>query len=497
MSGFEVAGAVLGAISLVISALEHYKAGKGIANSFLKWHGHLDTLIFRLKDQKISFYFNILNLLRSVGLEDCSSLSPEECVSMLRDAETGRMIEDYLGHLSGTFLEVVGRYETCLQTLLTHISGLRRVPHLKTLLEDLNEENLSLKVIISGLKAQQEHTAREPSHDAAKLATKLGQVQANAASLFSALCKGYTCQCRSKHRAMIRLDSRVSLQRERRQKGARAREPTTFNLVLPHEAELFQEALVIILEDDKDVSNRTSAQAAWSQGQILRLELIANMLAHAQESAITMVHGEFEQSHADITLQGLLEQGYLDEDARLTPKQQTILALDIASSILQLQQTSWFSSPWNSRTIKFLISRSAATTSFSSISALPRAFVEEHLHRNATAPGPDPKTALLELAILLLEIWHHKPLELWAAKLADSLKVDTVEFRRIAAIRWLELTSERLPPHYLTAVEQCLAVCSGRLRYWDDGNFRRHYCENIIGPLLESCKAWIGVGAMD
>jgi len=64
MSGFEVAGVILGAIPLLISTLEHYRSGKGAASSFIKFHGHLDTLIFRLKLQRTFFYLDILELLR-------------------------------------------------------------------------------------------------------------------------------------------------------------------------------------------------------------------------------------------------------------------------------------------------------------------------------------------------------------------------------------------------------------------------------------------------
>lgn len=189
------------------------------------------------------------------------------------------------------------------------------------------------------------------------------------------------------------------------------------------------------------------------------------------------------------TLEQFLRRGCLDEDARMTPKQQTILALDIAASLPQLRQTHWSPVPWTNKRIRFLLSEQGEFWG---------PFVEEWIDKRTdkTPPGPgpqgpDPKEALLELAILLLEIWHHRPLEMWAAKLGmGSSSVGTPEARRVAAIRWLELTSDRLPPHHLAAVEQCLAFCSGRLRAWDDGEFQRQYCENIVRPLRESCRTW-------
>jgi adenosylcobinamide amidohydrolase len=128
---------------------------------------------------------------------------------------------------------------------------------LKALLEEIQEDRLSLKVIIKGLKTQQEYTTREPSHDALKLATNLTQVQTIATSLFSALCRGCTCPCQSKHRAMMRLESRVPLQRKRRKVGKRPKEPVTFNLVLLIEAAVFQQALVnALVANEESKSNR-------------------------------------------------------------------------------------------------------------------------------------------------------------------------------------------------------------------------------------------------
>lgn len=129
MSGFEVAGVVLGAIPLVISALEHYKAGKGVAASFVKWRGQLDTLIFRLKLQRTFFYLQILELLRSAGVEhvvDRLDVTEEECVLILRNAKNGAEVKEYLGLLYDTFSDVLERYEKCLKAIATKFGHIHR-----------------------------------------------------------------------------------------------------------------------------------------------------------------------------------------------------------------------------------------------------------------------------------------------------------------------------------------------------------------------------------
>lgn len=242
------------------------------------------------------------------------------------------------------------------------------------------------------------------------------------------------------------------------------------------------------------------ASEANVKGHILALELKDDVISLIQPQQ----QPPCRRYAKPTTLEQILMEGCRDEDAQMTPKQQTHLALDVASAILQLRQTHWSSQPWSSAEIKFLLPHRQLQEEVHR-AELCGPFVEQVIGRSLTAkgkaasngptPGPNPKTALLELAIMLLEIWHHKPLAVWAAKLgvkgAGSEGEGREEARRIAAIRWLELTSERLPPHHLTAVEQCLAICSGRLWVWDDGDFQRRYCENIIKPLRESCAAWL------
>ena len=189
------------------------------------------------------------------------------------------------------------------------------------------------------------------------------------------------------------------------------------------------------------------------------------------------------------TLDSFLIQTMNEEDSRLTPKQQTQLAVDIASSVLQLAGTRWCELVWNKRKIHFLV-RGTTVSNTKMSPPFVKMPIEPHSKGDLLkASAPEPKAAILELAILLLEIWHHKPLEAWMAKMGLP-EADTVETRRIAAIKWLEMTSERLPPNHLLAIEGCLAICSGRLRNWDEHEFRKQYCENIIMPLQENCRAW-------
>lgn len=131
MPALEICGVVLGVIPIVISALERYKAGKGAAAAFVKWRGHLDTLIFRLKLQRTFFYLQILELLREARVaqvEGQIDLTEEQCVAVLCDKQTGEEVREYLGFLHDTFVEILSRYELCLKTIVAKIGHIRRLP---------------------------------------------------------------------------------------------------------------------------------------------------------------------------------------------------------------------------------------------------------------------------------------------------------------------------------------------------------------------------------
>ncbi|KAK4230288.1 hypothetical protein QBC38DRAFT_516973 [Podospora fimiseda] len=518
MSGFEIAGVVLGAIPLVISALEHYQTGKGTLASFLKYGGLLEDLIFRLKLQQDLYSIDIFTLLQELGVIEPGPMDKaniDECIMLLRDPNTKDEIEQYFGILYGSVLQLVGRYETCLKTIIKHIKNIQRLPNtknddleslinanqtangrfafpermsftikratLKALLTDLQDNRLSLGTIIDKRRGLQETAIREPSREAAKLVSKLTQ-----------------------------LESRVPLNRQQRKAGWKLRNQTKFDLMIPlqthpsrpilygfsiHAVPVFaaygcpansrtsntvsavQPATVTFkftaaqnnpdptqARSDLDLRSTTLCEIAresYNKGCVLKLKLTTDILAIAPDlpSGSDSEH-TFSTEEQGATLQTILEQGRLDEDDQLTPKHRTILALDIAASILQLQQTTWLTVPWNSKLIRLIASRG---------------------------------TPFIEQTILLLEIWNHRPLESWIAKTNQaSLNVDTADGRLIAAIRWFQSSSERLPPHYRMAVEKCLTISSGRRQEWADKEFQKSYVENVIKPLLETCKAWNG-----
>ncbi|KAI1131387.1 hypothetical protein F5Y10DRAFT_286767 [Nemania abortiva] len=554
MSGFEIAGIVLGVIPLVISALENYQAGKGIAASIIKWKGLLQDLFFKLKLQRKMFYLDILELARSAQVSGLSGIidpTEEQCVNILRNVDDDKEIRKYFGSLHETFIDILRRYETCLKTIVGKLEHIHRRAgtakddlaalidanpakdgrfefrkrinfaisrrSLSDLVDQLRDDRLSLKMVVQGVKRQQEWIVKQASADAIQLAEYFSRTRRNAASLYMAIHQGYSCNCPD-HRIFLRLQNRLPLHRV---KGPRSGETGYFDLIFDAEGQLQDAIIESPPSNTSDSAPSQSTHTATVSFNLPAIQVTAqggspqrdprkrvtNLCLETNEASssgmllsLQVVRDDDQLRLAGAAIQrrksysaqkslgAFLQDTSQDEDARMTPKQQTILALDVAASILQLRETFWCQLPFDSSAIQ-LFFHSPVNTPTPASEPFVGQVIERKPAAHATLQGPSPRGALLELAILLLEIWHHKTFETWAAKagLSDLVSIDG---RMIAAMKWLRMTYERLPPHHLTAVEQCLALSSCRPWCWEDGEFRRLFCENVVKPLEESCKAW-------
>ena len=180
-----------------------------------------------------------------------------------------------------------------------------------------------------------------------------------------------------------------------------------------------------------------------------------------------------------------------NEDHQMGFLERIELAFSIAISLLSFHSTHWLEKPWTEESIHFFLKRQSDSRIDTMRPVIMRIVpIAAGTAVALTTPNlSEPKSALIELGILLLELWHHRTLEDWAPQTNSTYK-DTPEDRRIAATRWLEMTSNGLTTTYTSAVEGCLAFCAGRIRSWQEDDFRRQICEDIIKPLKDNCKAW-------
>ena len=135
MSGTEIAGFVLGALSVVISALEKYKAGQGPVASLMKWSSLLDTLIHRLQNARCVFSLKLETLLRAAGIRiDGQNLQDGQyCIRILMNKRVARKLKKYLRSFFDRFQSVISKYESCLKLIAAELKNIRRLQNVSQL----------------------------------------------------------------------------------------------------------------------------------------------------------------------------------------------------------------------------------------------------------------------------------------------------------------------------------------------------------------------------
>ncbi|KAI6370087.1 hypothetical protein MCOR25_004261 [Pyricularia grisea] len=190
----------------------------------------------------------------------------------------------------------------------------------------------------------------------------------------------------------------------------------------------------------------------------------------------------------------------------LSWKLRMLLALRLSSCLLQLTQTRWLEQGWSKEVVLFPATIAAAkpvspTHETTASVDLTRPFVACAFGSDSgdAGKGPmsstvEPKTALLELGILLLEIWHKTTIEARFGLKDGKPGAASSYYERMArAVEWLDDTEEPLPDLYDKAVAHCLRVNIGgdtRFVEWEDNKLWGVVCENIIEPLATICRQW-------
>lgn len=169
------------------------------------------------------------------------------------------------------------------------------------------------------------------------------------------------------------------------------------------------------------------------------------------------------------------------------------LALTLASNLLQLLQTRWLTAPWSKNGICFVVQQqgTASHGPKNKRVEVDRPFVSltfDTAIAHQSQQKVEAKEALLELGILLLEIWHEVALET-----KFSLTEAPVEYydRLMLAIKWLNDMDDPLLDLYEQAVRHCIVGIIGNNPHssdWEDIKFWGVVCREIIEPLSRICK---------
>jgi hypothetical protein len=372
----------------------------------------------------------------------------------------------------------------------------------------------------------------DPSRKAAKLAKAFRHIQAFASNLYRAITDGFQEECHESHETRLYLEDRVDTAADILKRIGKADSATpllAFDLVFtagtrPKEG-IFYETVVQVFDEDEcddnfnlSVDNLTqdsrtdklvglsflpqrvlspSKPAIASVASIcaaikeaggfqhrISFALVGNRPIGTISDCASPAHQLQEESNNTISLKEILQA----EGTPLPWKFRMLLALRLASSMLQLLQTRWLERTWSKDVVFFLVRPRAQAQVF-----LDRPFVRCKIGgMRAESLSIEPKVALLELGILLLEIWHKTTLE---ARFGLE-KAPTAYYDRMArAVEWLDDIDEPLLDLYDKAVAHCLRVnISGDTRFldWEDTKLWSVVCGDIIAPLAKICKQWSG-----
>ncbi|KAK6351858.1 hypothetical protein TWF718_005003 [Orbilia javanica] len=372
--------------------------------------------------------------------------------------------------------------------------------------------------------------AESPSRNASKLAVGFRRMQTLADNLHLAICRSWKIGCHARHQTKLFLDDRLELAVRM---GARKKDPTSalsFRLVFGAESypmkPLWHETTVEVTgreDEDDDTSMFAGTSGACRVTvvvpQILSVkpavtiidDICATIEAFtisqrrisfviAKDHRIGSVQADLKVFnyffHGDeISLGTLLSSCHTGSRSCLIPYDQRIpLALRLASNILQLFRTQWLQSSWSKDSIYFPVSISGTKRGPDFGKPFVSVPIDDGVRCRSAHNNTDIRDVVLELGILLLEIWHETTFE-------SQYDLTTTQGlsrpRRTFAFDWVTNTGNPPPLLYIDAITYCISgIDHGESRYWDceDPRLWKALCQNIITPLSKICKLWGGHG---
>ena len=126
MSGIEVASLILGAVPVMIAALEHYKNFHKKSWLFKHKSSRIDQLIIALGNQKFFLEGELELALLEAGFDqyDVASLDTTDMQRLLNGGDVSERLCRSLGQGYGPFREMLVRSERCLTQIVQDMKGL-------------------------------------------------------------------------------------------------------------------------------------------------------------------------------------------------------------------------------------------------------------------------------------------------------------------------------------------------------------------------------------
>ncbi|TPX12467.1 uncharacterized protein E0L32_006879 [Thyridium curvatum] len=434
------------------------------------------------------------------------------------------------------------------------------ITDMKDIIEEIDEGTAALERFSRLALSNRQTVQSSSSRKAVKLAKALRHIRTFANSLYLGILEAFREDCHDAHATRLYLDDRIDIAPDilsRVGKSDHTAPLMKFDLVFTgvgQKDKVFYETAVqvfgeddrddgfsIVIDDDKlahqQDDRRLASQVTLlvsrspSPGPKPEIASIADLCATIREANGSKRRISFallgNQGIGTLFDEGQLrhhQQPLLPDVAGADPiplseilrtdsinlswKFRMLLALRLASSLLQLLQTNWLERAWSKDNVFFLKRPTAAPASGDKPAQvavdLNRPFVACSFDAHGPTPTPtsvvpggggvEPKVALLELGILLLEIWHRTTLERRFG--LDESRPPAGYYERMArAVEWLDDVDEPLPDLYDRAVSHCLRANIGgdaRFADWEDKKLWHVVCGDIIEPLAKICRQWSG-----
>ncbi|KAM3088303.1 hypothetical protein ACMFMG_002357 [Clarireedia jacksonii] len=402
---------------------------------------------------------------------------------------------------------------------------------LMAFVQELSQTTSSLNTLTQTILTNRRNFQNDPSGNAIRIAKAFRQVRSLAIDLQIALSGAWKSDCHRKHEAKLLLEDRVDATADILGPNSQVAFTPRLSFKIILAAEFTQDQILwnetaIRVQYPTRLGNNSvtstskgksvATQASPNQKPVVTtVSDICNIIQttkHDQnpialvltenhqvgmtpaENSIWIVHRQPDTA----SLERLFLQS--TKSPRKVPtiplKLRMFTALALSSNLLQLSQTHWLKVPWSKDMVNFLIKNQ------NPIKNTPYHPVELHgpfisLTFDATAPASaclttqiEPKKALLELGILLLEIWHETTLELRFG--LD--KAPTGYYERLAlAVEWRDDVNNEPLELYARAVSNCIqpnVEGDFRLTDWESMKLWEAICGNVVEPLAKICKQW-------
>ncbi|KAL7941799.1 hypothetical protein V8C42DRAFT_333743 [Trichoderma barbatum] len=373
-----------------------------------------------------------------------------------------------------------------------------------------------------------------PSSNNVKLAKAFRRIQTSSKNLYTALCRCCTRGCHNEHDVHVLLEDRIDvaskLLRSAKQWSEEDKAILAFQLIFA--ARLLtpiqtrcHELSVICMQDDESDDSPLILESKFSRVKVCEPELIKQNNSNSLQQTFVPVddfcaaivaaynkaqHVAFilhasnrmgvvtakektvmeKNSCQTITLKEILSGTSKSYGARLPLQSSMLLASKLASSLLQFSQTRWFGQAWSKDSVFFLLH--PISDGIAPLADFNRPFVCAKIEgAEANGANPvEPKSILLELGILLLEIWHHTRLEDRFTHRISQTSGDY--FSRLSfAAEWLDDDYNTLLPLYENAVRYCIyGAATKRWTDWNANELWSEICKEVIKPLSENCAQW-------